>query len=187
VSFGYPRGAIGGAGQGRHTVAVNLSDPQSTIILLCGLAMVVGLFGVVVPMLPGLALCWGAVLVWALFGGAGWGRWLVLAVATVIVIVGTGAKYAWPGRNLKQSGVPNRSLLAGAALGLVGFFVIPVVGLVVGFVLGVWLAERARLDDARLAWPSTKQALKAAGLAMLIELASALSIALTWVGGLLLA
>ena len=54
----------------------------------------------------------------------------------------------------------------------------------IGFVLGVWLAERARLGDARLAWPSTKHALRAAGLAMLIELAAAVGVALTWAVGL---
>jgi uncharacterized protein len=69
-------------------------------------------------------------------------------------------------------------------LGLVGFFVIPVVGLFVGFVLGVWLAEWARLRDPRRAWPSTKQALKAAGLSMLIELAAGLAIAAVWLAGL---
>ncbi|HEX2358010.1 MAG TPA: DUF456 family protein, partial [Micromonosporaceae bacterium] len=62
----------------------------------------------------------------------------------------------------------------------------PVVGLVIGFVLGVWLAERVRLGDARRAWPSTKHALKAAGLAMLIELGAGLTILVIWLAGLAL-
>jgi uncharacterized protein YqgC (DUF456 family) len=167
---------------------VDLSDTPSTVTFLCALAIVVGVFGVVIPMLPGLALCWAAVLVWAIFGqeeGAGWGRWVVLVLATLVALAGIVAKYAWPGRNLKRDGVPNLTLLAGGLLGLVGFFVIPVVGLVIGFVLGVLLAERLRLGDWRLAWPSTRQALKAAGLAMLIELTAALGVAAVWVAGLL--
>jgi hypothetical protein len=51
-------------------------------------------------------------------------------------------------------------------------------------VLGVWLAERIRLGDARQAWPSTKHALKAAGLAMLIELGAGLFILASWLVGL---
>jgi uncharacterized protein YqgC (DUF456 family) len=35
-------------------------------LVLVGVAIVVGLVGVLLPMLPGLLLCWGAVLVWAL-------------------------------------------------------------------------------------------------------------------------
>jgi len=149
--------------------------------------MVVGVLGVIIPMVPGLVLCWIAVGVWAIFGDVeGAGRWVVLGVATMIAALGIVVKYAWPGRNLKRSGVPSLSLLAGGVLGLVGFFVIPVVGLVIGFVLGVWVAERIRLGDFGKAWPSTKHALKAAGLAMLIELATALTIAGVWVLGLTL-
>jgi uncharacterized protein YqgC (DUF456 family) len=164
---------------------VDVSDTGSTITILCAIAMVVGVLGVIIPMVPGLVLCWAAVAVWAIFGDVdSAGRWVVLAVATMVAALGIVVKYAWPGRNLKRSGVPSLSLLAGGALGLVGFFVIPVVGLVIGFVLGVFLAERIRLGDFGKAWPSTKHALKAAGLAMLIELATALAIATIWVTGL---
>ncbi|MER6596196.1 DUF456 domain-containing protein, partial [Micromonospora purpureochromogenes] len=127
------------------------------------------------------------VLVWALFGGAGPGRWAVLAAATVVAAGGTVVKYAWPGRNLKRTGVPTSSLLAGGLLGLVGFFVIPVVGLVLGFVGGVFGAERLRLGSNQLAWPATVQALKAAGLSMMVEFLAGLVVAALWVAGLLFA
>jgi uncharacterized protein len=94
-------------------------------------------------------------------------------------------KYLLPGRRLKSAGVPNTALFAGGVLGLVGFFVIPVVGLILGFVLGVYLVEHMRVGAAQ-AWPSTKRALGAAGLAMLIEFTAALGIAVVWVFGLLL-
>jgi uncharacterized protein len=164
---------------------VDLTDTNSTVTLLCGLAIAAGVVGVVVPVLPGLLLCWLGVLAWAVFGDGGWAKWLILAVVTGLAVAGTVVKYLWPGRNLKRSGVPNSTLLLGGALGLVGFFVVPIVGLVLGFVLGVWLAERARLGDHRRAWPSTMNALKAAGLSMLIELTAALAIAATWGVGLL--
>jgi len=64
--------------------------------------------------------------------------------------------------------------------------VIPVLGLFVGFVAGVYLAERVRLADHARAWPSTVAALKAVGASMLIELLSGLLIAATWVVGLVL-
>lgn len=166
---------------------MDLTDSNSSLVLLCGLAIAVGIVGVVVPVLPGLVLCWLGVLAWAVLADAGWGRWLVLAVATVLALTATVVKYLWPGRNLKRGGVPNRSLVAGGAFGLVGFFVVPVVGLVLGFVVGVWLAEQARLKDAGAAWASTRQALKAAGLSMLIELGAALCIAAVWGFGVALA
>lgn len=165
---------------------MDLTDSNGTVTLISAITIVVGVVGVLVPVLPGLLLCWLGVLFWALFADAGAGRWLVLALATGIALVGVAVKYLWPGRNLKRSGVPNSSLLAGGLLGLIGFFVVPVIGLVLGFVLGVWLAERRRFGDGRLAWPSTRQALFAAGLAMLVELGTGLAIAAVWVAGLLL-
>jgi hypothetical protein len=67
-------------------------------------------------------------------------------------------------------------------LGIVGFFVIPVVGLVIGFVLGVYLAEHRRVGPAA-AWPSTREALRAVGVSILIELAAGVVAALAWVAG----
>jgi uncharacterized protein len=164
---------------------MDLSDTGSTITVVAILAVVIGLIGIIVPVLPGLILCWAGVLVWALFGDAGWSRWVVLALATVFMLGGTVIKYALPGRNLKRAGVPNLTLFIGGVLGLVGFFVVPVVGLVLGFILGVYLAEQIRLKDGRAAWQSTKAALKATGLSMLIELAAGLAVAVTFVVGLL--
>ncbi|HWH01848.1 MAG TPA: DUF456 domain-containing protein [Pilimelia sp.] len=166
---------------------MDLTDTESLVVFLSGLAVAVGVIGIVVPVLPGLLLCWLGVLAWAILGEGGWGRWLALGVATLIAAAGVLVKYLWPGRNLKRTGVPNRSLVVGGVLGLVGFFVIPVVGLLIGFVLGVWLAERLRLGDGGRAWPSTWAALKAVGLAMLIELAAGLGVAAVWLAGVLFA
>jgi uncharacterized protein YqgC (DUF456 family) len=85
---------------------------------------------------------------------------------------------------MKREGIPTSTLLLGAVLGVVGFFVIPVVGLVVGFVLGVYLSELRRLGPDR-AWPATRAALTAVGLSMLIELLASLAAALTWAVGVL--
>jgi uncharacterized protein len=163
---------------------VDLSDAETNITVLCALAIVLGVFGVLLPMIPGLILAWAAAVVWAIFVADGWVRWVVILAATFVALVGTVVKYAWPGRNLKRGGVPNRTLLVGGVLGIVGFFVIPVVGVVIGFVLGVFLAERIRLGDTARAWPSTKHALGAAGVAILVELASALLVAFIFVAGL---
>jgi uncharacterized protein YqgC (DUF456 family) len=149
--------------------------------VLVGLVVLVGLAGIVVPVLPGTVLILGAVLVWALAVASPAG-WLVLAVVAVLLGAGAVVKYVVPGRGLRSAGVPTRSLLVGGLLGIVGFFVVPVLGLFVGFVLGVYLAEVARVGRD-LAWPSTKAALQAAGLSVLIELAAGLLAAATWLVG----
>jgi uncharacterized protein YqgC (DUF456 family) len=76
--------------------------------------------------------------------------------------------------------VPNRSLVVGGVLGVVGFFVIPVIGLPLLFVLGVYLAEQLRLRDRRRAWRSTQAALRATGVTILVELAGAMVAVGAW-------
>lgn len=152
--------------------------------VLVALTIAVGLVGIVVPVLPGTLLVLGALGAWALVVGTPTG-WTVFGIAAGVLAVGAVVKFAVPGRRLKGSGVPNSTLWVGALVGVVGFFVVPVLGLFLGFVLGVYVAEVRRLgtDDART---STVQALKAVGLSMAIELASALVATCTWVVGLFL-
>ena len=149
--------------------------------VLVALAILVGLVGILVPILPGSILILAALLVWALDIGTTTG-WAVFAVATVMLVVGNVVKYTVPGRRLKSSGVPSSTTWAGVALGVVGFFVVPVVGLFIGFVLGVYVAERLRVGGAA-AWPSTLEALRAVGVSILIELAAGVLATLVWVAG----
>jgi ABC-type phosphate transport system permease subunit len=58
--------------------------------------------------------------------------------------------------------------------------VIPVLGLPIGFVAGIYGAEFARLGSTQAAWPSTRQAVTAVGLSLLIELAFGLFAAAIW-------
>lgn len=154
---------------------------MSATEILIAVLIAVGIAGIIVPILPGTILVLGAIGVWALEIGTST-AWIVFAVAAVLLVGGTVVKYLVPGRRLKASGVPNSTLLAGGLLAFVGFFVIPVVGMFIGFVLGVYVAERRRVGSA-LAWPSTVQALRAVGVSILIELVAAFLAAVVWVIG----
>lgn len=158
-------------------------DAARAVDLVTGLVILVGLVGIVLPVLPGLLLIAVAVVGWAVYVG-GTTAWTVAALCLVLLGAGAVVKYLVAGRHLRAKGVPNATLAAGGVLGIVGFFVVPVVGLPVGFVLGVYLAELRRLDRER-AWPATKHALAAVGLAVLIELAAGFAAAGTWLVGAL--
>lgn len=148
--------------------------------LLVLLAMLVGLVGILVPVLPGLLLIWAAGLVWAWADGGG-ARWAVAAALTVLVVAATVAKYALPARRATASGAPRRTVLLGGVGAVVGFFVIPVVGLVVGGVGAIYLAEAQRLGDSAAAWRSTRAVLVGVGIGMLVELAAGLAMVALWV------
>lgn len=148
--------------------------------VVVGVAIAVGLIGILVPVLPGSALILVAILLWALELGSTTG-WAVFAVAAAFLVVGTVVKYVVPGRQLKDAGIPASTQWTGVALAVPGFFVIPVVGAFVGFVAGVYLAERRRLGPG--AGASTRSALRAVGVSVLIEVTAAILAACAWIAG----
>jgi uncharacterized protein len=154
-------------------------------IVLVALAIAVGIVGILLPILPGTLLVFGAIAVWAVVEN-NITAWVTLAVVTVFLGAATLIKYLWPMRRMRAADVRTLSLVAGAVLGIIGFFVIPVLGLVIGFVLGVYLAELAKRRDQAVAWTSTKHAVKGVALSVGVELAGALLATVAWVAGVYL-
>ena len=151
---------------------------------LAGLVMVVGLAGVVVPGLPGTLLILGAGIAWAaLIEEGGAGPWTVVAVMAVLFVAGLVAKYALPGRRLSGE-LPRSTLLSGAAGAVVGLIVLPPLGLLIGGVAGVYLAEARRVGPGREARRSTIEVLKAVGIGILAELTAGVLMIATWLVGL---
>jgi uncharacterized protein len=148
-------------------------------LIVVGLAIATGIVGIVVPVLPGALLAWAAIAVWAIaVGGAT--AWAVLGVATLVIGGAQVVKVLVPGRRLRDAGVPRRSIVAGLVLAVVGFFVVPVVGFFIGFPLGVYLEERWRHGEHSAAWDSTREAVHAMGVSILIELTGTVLVAGAW-------
>lgn len=156
---------------------------QTVVTVLCGLAILVGVAGTVIPVLPGSFLIGLSLLAWAIWGGEGAIGWVVFSIGMVFVLAGMAASAVLAGRKLREHRIPNRSVLAGVVLGVVGMFVIPVVGLFVGFAAGLLLSEVQRTRNFRTALTTSWAALKATGLGILVEFCLACLAASTWVIG----
>jgi uncharacterized protein YqgC (DUF456 family) len=147
--------------------------------------ILVGMVGIVVPVIPGLLVVLAAVFVWAFDTGTTL-AWTVFGISAVLWAAGLTLQYAVPGRRLREAGVRRSTLVLAVLVGVVGFFVIPVVGGPVGFVLGIYLVELGHSRDRASAWSSTRSALRAVFTSIGIELLAALAITVTWVVGVLL-
>lgn len=152
--------------------------------VLVALAIAVGLIGIVVPVLPGGLLVLAAIAVWAVVEHTTT-SWITLGVAGVLFVAAALIKYLWPVRRMRAAQVATWSLVAGSALGVIGFFVIPVIGLVIGFVAGVYLAELVMRRDCLRAWASTGHAIKGVALSVGVELVGAISATIAWAVGVL--
>jgi uncharacterized protein YqgC (DUF456 family) len=153
--------------------------------LLVVAALVVAAVGILVPVLPGTFLALGALLVWAIATG-GTIAWGAFGVIALVIAGGQVLKYLLPHKSLTAAGVPGRSILIGGVAAIVGFFLIPVVGLIVGFIGGLYVAEHVRLRDWTLAKESTWAAMKATGFSILIELGALMAAAAVWAAALVL-
>ena len=159
-------------------------NPEIVVTVLCGLAIVVGVAGTIIPVLPGSILIGASLLAWALWGGAGTTGWVVFGIGMLFVLAGMAASTVLTGRKLKEHSIPSRSVVVGLVLGVAGMFVIPVVGLFVGFAAGLLLSELQRTRVIGTALASSSAALKATGLGMIVEFGLACLAASTWVIGL---
>ena len=151
--------------------------------VLAGIAVLVGMVGTVVPIIPGLVLQVVAVTIWAFEKQTTIG-WVVLGVVSAVAATATVLKYLYPGRRLKEAGVPGRVLSVAVVAGVIGLFAVPVVGAPLFFVLTIYVFERARRGREQ-AWPSTTTALKAVLQSIGIELIGAFLVAVTFISGVL--
>ncbi len=149
------------------------------VVLGVGIAVLVGLVGIVVPVLPGSLIIAAAIAVWAFDSESG-AAWAVFAVVVVLLALGWAATYVITGRRVVAAGVPRSSIVVAGLAAIVGFFVIPVVGLFLGFALGLFVMEQRRLRDRTAAWASAWLAIRATALGMLVELGLALLATATW-------
>lgn len=154
-----------------------LSDNE--VLLLFGLALVIGLVGVLVPVVPGLLVIAVTTVAWAWWDGGS--AWVIASVMLVVLAAGTAAKYVLPSRSLRQAGAPRSTLVLAAVLAVIGFFVVPVIGFLLGGILGVWVGELRRLHDSGAAWTSTWVTLKAIGVGVLLEITAGVVAIAIWV------
>lgn len=157
---------------------------QSIIFGLAVVFMLAGLVGVVIPLLPGTLLLWLTVAVYAIverLNGFGAIDLVTFFILTLIALV-TGLADIWlPLLGAKVSGSTPRSMLYGAAGAILGTFVLPLLGSIIGYVVGILIGEYRRLGD----WEKARRAALGGavgwGIATVIQLGGGLMILIIFV------
>ena len=144
----------------------------------------VGLIGIVIPVLPGLVLILVGVFAWALEQQSTAGWW-VFGLSAALFVACLVLEFAIPGKRMKAAGVKTSTLLVGVLVAIPCAFLIPVVGAFIGFPLGIFLVELSRRGGTKQALRATKHALKAVGLNILIEFVTAILIIGLWVAAVI--
>lgn len=142
-----------------------------------GLAVVMlllGLIGAVLPIVPGSVLM--LLTVWGyayLDGFQAPGPWLV-ALLSIILLVGGSAEWWLPYFGVRSEGGSLRATLYGLIGGFVGLFFGFLFGSLLGYAIGVLLGAYQTERDWQRAWRSVLNGLKWQGAAALVELGGGL-------------
>src|SRR5512140_320995 len=114
-------------------------------------ALLIGLFGLIVPVFPGLTIMWLAALVYALIQNArglmiGW-DWFLFAVLTVLMVAGNIVDNVIIAAKMRDKYIPWSSILLSFVASIVtSIFLTPIVGLIAAPV-ALLLIEYIRLRD----------------------------------------
>jgi uncharacterized protein YqgC (DUF456 family) len=143
-------------------------EVQIIVTVVAGILLAAAAVGTVYPVLPGSLLAIITLLGWAWVMGST-AAWIAAGIGTLFAVVGWAASTVLTGRKMKQQRIPKGSIAVAVVSGVVGMFLIPVVGLFVGFGAGLFLSEYARRRDLRTSARSSLETLKATGIGILVE------------------
>jgi uncharacterized protein YqgC (DUF456 family) len=155
-----------------------MSDEFATATVL--VLMLVGLIGTLIPILPGILLMWIAAVFYGFAVGFDAFSVGVLVVITILATVSVAVGIALPKRAATASGASTSSQLAAGVGAVIGFFAIPVVGVVVGALAGIALAEWRDKGEWSAARLSTIAVAKGFGLSALVQFGMGFLILVVW-------
>ncbi len=133
---------------------------QTLVEILTFLALLTGLFGLLIPIFPGLTVMWIGTLIYAIIqsvsGNMTWVGWLLFALITLLMIGGNIADNIIIAKHVRDKDVPWSSIIWAFAAGVVlSLFFTPIAGMIAAPV-GLYLAEWRRLKERDTALSNTK-------------------------------
>ncbi len=153
-----------------------LSALQAIILVV----MVVGVFGLIVPIFPGITVIWLAALGYGLIAGFRTLGWVMFALITLLMVVGNVIDNVLINAKARTRGASWLSLGAGMLAGIVGSVLLPPLGGIPASFLAVFLVELIHLKDWRTALSFTRSMAIGCGWAFVIRAAIGLVMIGLW-------
>jgi uncharacterized protein YqgC (DUF456 family) len=141
----------------------------------------VGIIGIIVPILPGTLLIWLTVLIYAWRTGFEVIGWPSLVFITIIAFIAGTAQFWLPLLGAQKQGAAKRAMFLGVVGAIIGTFVVPLVGTVIGYAVGIFLGEYMKIRDWNLALRASLGGIAGWGISTIIELVVAFLILLIFV------
>jgi uncharacterized protein YqgC (DUF456 family) len=144
------------------------------------LVMAVGLFGMVIPIYPGVVIIWAAALIHGIVTGFNTLEIWVLVILTLLMIGGSLVDNLLMGGKARQAGAAWTSIGGALLGGLIGTFAFPPLGGIIAAPTLLYLLEYARIRDSVEAWDITKGLLTGWGLSFVVRFLIGLGMIIVW-------
>lgn len=162
---------------------------DSLIFGLIIVFMIVGLIGVMFPVMPGIFMIWLGVFVYVWrYGFEVITIWHFLFITLIVLVAGTSDLWL-PIFGAKKAGAAKRTIITGMVGAIAGSILIPIpiVGTIIGYAIGILLGEYHKRRDWDQAWRASKGGLAGWGIATVIQLVGGLLIIAIFAGTVLAA
>lgn len=157
---------------------VDLGTLGLAVVLLA--VMLLGLFSLAIPGMPGLTIIWLAVLVYALIHGLTWATGILFAIDTLLMIVGSFVDNVFMSAGAKKGGASWLAVGVAIVGGLAGSLLWPPLGGILLALVGIFVVEIIRVRDLRKAWESTRGLAMGCGASVLIRFGMGVIMILFW-------
>jgi hypothetical protein len=142
--------------------------------------MLVGLFGLIIPIFPGLVVIWISALFFGLVAGFGTLGTIMFILITLGMVAGSLVDNFLMGAGARVGGASWWTIAVGIIVGILGTFLLPFIGGIILAPLAILLMEYLRKRDLKLAWQATRGLLFGWGLSFLVRFAIGLFMVGAW-------
>jgi uncharacterized protein len=155
-----------------------------SVLGIVQLFMLIGLFGSLIPMFPGLVIMWGAALGYGIAQGFSTAGIIIFIIVTILVIIGSLVDNLLMGAGARKGGASWSTIFVALLAGVLGTLLFPPIGGIIAIPLAVMLLEFIRLGNIQKAWFALRGLVTGWGLSYIVRFLLGFIILVLWWGWL---
>jgi uncharacterized protein YqgC (DUF456 family) len=153
---------------------------HTAMLIIVQTFILVGLFGLIVPLFPGILVIWLAALAYGILSGFSNIGILIFIVITLLMIAGEVMDNVMMGIGARKGGASWVSIALALIAGVAGTFLLPPVGGLIAAPLSMLAVEAYRRRDWNQGWQSLKGMATGWGLSFILRFGVGLVMMLLW-------
>jgi len=153
---------------------------NTSIFVLTQIIILVGLFGLIVPIFPGTVVIWLATLGYGVVSGFGRLGMVLFVIITILMLAGTLADNFFLGAGARKGGASWKTIGVALVAGVLGTLIFPPFGGLIAAPLAVLLLEYQRTGNLDNAWKALRGMAAGFGLSFIARFAIGFVMMVLW-------